>query len=156
MAAARKGTECKRERFAIAVSVEAVDADEAVRFVRDMLDAGVHWDHPLRIGEIAAGAVFPHARVQVLTYEHRHGSEAFVYTSEQGARKALAAIAREFWDEARGYDETLSERPPEDDATAIRLYFRAQEDFECYSIVEKAIDIRLSSGEPGSTPAESV
>jgi hypothetical protein len=151
MAAARKKAERKKKRFAIAVSVEAIDADEAVRFVRDMLDAGVHWDHPLRVGEIVEGAVLPHARVHVLTHEHRCGSTLLVYTSEAGAHKALATIAREFWDEAREYEEALPTNPPDDDETAVCLYFEALQDIEGYSIVETALDIRLSvEGEPGA------
>jgi len=152
MAAARKKAERKKKRFALAVSVEAIDADEAVRFVRDMLDAGIRWDHPLRVGEIAAGAVSPHARVHILTHEHSHGSSMLVYTSEASAHKALATIAREFWDEAREYDEALPTSPPDDDATTVDLYFEALQDIESYSIVETALDVRLSvESEPGAS-----
>lgn len=36
-------------RFAVAVVVEAADAEEAERFLGDMLTGGVRWDRPLAI-----------------------------------------------------------------------------------------------------------
>lgn len=35
------------ERFAVAVVVEATDAEEAERFLANMLSEGVRWDRPL-------------------------------------------------------------------------------------------------------------
>ena len=37
------------ERFAVAVVVEATDAEEAERFLANMLSEGVRWDQPLSI-----------------------------------------------------------------------------------------------------------
>jgi hypothetical protein len=42
------------ERFAVAVVVEAADAEEAERFLGNMLREGVRWDRPLPVSYIGA------------------------------------------------------------------------------------------------------
>ena len=49
-------------RFAVAVVVEAADAEEAERFLRNMVDEGVRWDRPLPVPYIGEGCPIAAAR----------------------------------------------------------------------------------------------
>ena len=73
-------------------------------------------------------------QVHVFVFEHRHGTDVSVHRSEELAIESAAAIAREWWDEARERDPTLPERPPSSDTEAVDRYFEAQEGFECHQI----------------------
>lgn len=65
------------ERFAVAVVVEAADAEEAERFLATMLTGGIHRDPPLRvpyIGEacpIVAAAGYRTEEIHLLRDGHR-------------------------------------------------------------------------------------
>ncbi len=50
------------ERFAVAVVVEATDAEEAERFLANMLSEGVRWDRPLSIPYIGEACPIGSAR----------------------------------------------------------------------------------------------
>jgi hypothetical protein len=75
--------------------------------------------------------------VWVCIYEHRHGVDAWACESEDVAFATLAAICREFWDEAREIEcahslhETESRLParaPEDDRVVVDRYFEVLAD----------------------------
>lgn len=42
-------------RYALAIVVEAKDAEQAQRFARNMLREGIHWDHPLAVPYVGEG-----------------------------------------------------------------------------------------------------
>jgi|GEM_PF-3287936 len=50
------------ERFAVAVVVEAADAEEAERFLGNMLSEGVRWDRPLPVPYIGEACPIVAAR----------------------------------------------------------------------------------------------
>jgi hypothetical protein len=60
------------ERFAVAVVVEAADAEEAERFLGNMLTGGVRWDRPLPVPyiggpcPIVAAACYRTAEIHLL------------------------------------------------------------------------------------------
>jgi hypothetical protein len=50
------------ERFAVAIVVEAVDAEEAERFLANMLTGGIRWDRPLPVPYIGEACPIVAAR----------------------------------------------------------------------------------------------
>ncbi|MBS1895482.1 MAG: hypothetical protein JST59_29635 [Actinobacteria bacterium] len=69
-------------------------------------------------------------KVHVFIYEHRHGTDVSVHRHRSGGLAAAAAVAREWWEEARRIDPTLPAQPPSDDTEATELYFEAQDGLE--------------------------
>ena len=77
--------------------------------------------------------------VWVLRYSHKHGDDILAFTSLDLASDALAAIAREWWDDITGIWDEVPETPDglSDEAT-IEMYFDHQDD-ESWSIENIAI-----------------
>jgi hypothetical protein len=82
-----------------------------------------------------APSVRPH--VWVCTYDHRNGIDVWACESEEIAFGELAAVCREFWEEAREVDGSFVPReedvpfptdPPADDRAAVELFFTVMND----------------------------
>ncbi|BBY54000.1 hypothetical protein H7J07_05200 [Mycobacterium koreense] len=77
--------------------------------------------------------------VWVLKIDHRHGTDATVHKTKQGAEEALLAYVHEWWDEAAtriGAD--IPAEPPADSSAAIDMYFATQGD-EFFEIDETSV-----------------
>jgi hypothetical protein len=72
--------------------------------------------------------------VYVTIFEHRHGRDVEAFASWELAVAEAAGIARESWSDARAEDASLPESAPEDDASAMELYFAAREPHEFHTI----------------------
>ena len=67
--------------------------------------------------------------VFVSVYEHKHGNDIRVFTSESAAYAWQVNIAKEYWEDAcRG------EPKPESSAEIAEAYFGAVEEFEWFSV----------------------
>jgi hypothetical protein len=98
--------------------------------------------------------------VWVCAYDHRHGTDLWACSAEEVAFSVLAAVCRESWQEALQFDrhstsgegdDRLPAVPPDDDRTAVELYFAVTTDLippETY-LIERHGVIR-SSGREGS------
>lgn len=78
----------------------------------------------------------------VLFISHRHGEDATLYATEDAASAAVAAWARDWWDdEVRGKWRTPTEEwddPPELDDDVVRIYFEVVES-EWYWLDKRSI-----------------
>lgn len=72
-------------------------------------------------------------QVWVSRIDHRHGQNLSAHRSPAGAHAEVAEFARQWWGEAREFDDTLPLRAPVDDAEATAMYF-AVHDEESYDI----------------------
>lgn len=83
--------------------------------------------------------------VHIVSIMHRTGTNLSAHTTESGAKRALAAFAREWWPEVAGRDGCPAEPPAGDDETA-RLYFDAHPDELAFT------DAVTVEGDAGETP----
>jgi hypothetical protein len=74
------------------------------------------------------------AHVWVCAYEHRDGIDVWACAGEEIAYRELAKVCREFWEEAREVDDSLTRLdgdeplplvPPAEDRAAVEAYFAA-------------------------------
>lgn len=82
--------------------------------------------------------------VFTLTIEHRHGTTVRVFRSEEGARDALAAWAREWWPKEVGWRDEVRYTQAEFDALpdgeAITEYFAAVESDEWFTLDDTPLE----------------
>jgi hypothetical protein len=97
--------------------------------------AEVLWDSERAVTEISADLV--PIEVWVCMFEHRYGIDVWAWGSEEIAYHGLARVCREFWDEAREVEDSFSSpeegeplppTPPEEDRSAVELYFGVMND----------------------------
>jgi hypothetical protein len=84
-----------------------------------------------------AGRTHAPDHVWVCTFDHRDGTYIWACATEALAYRELAAVCREFWDEAREVDDLgraagtagrLADQPPDDDQEAVEYYFAVMND----------------------------
>lgn len=76
-------------------------------------------------------------RVYVLEIEHRHGTNVYVYTTDDACRAQLRDWVDEYWHEV---EDLLGDKPETIDDEVVESYFGAYDD-ERYSIERDSLDL---------------
>lgn len=91
----------------------------------------------------------------VPAYEHRHGTDASLWTTQEGVRAALADTIRRYWDEVSDRHGVPATPDGLTDHEAIGLYFR-NHDQESYQITRAVVTQHPGTGAglTGRAPAQ--